>query len=67
MKIKKLNIAIEESLNIVIIGDSLDNQTMERITELHHEYSDIFPTTFSEMKGVEGELGEMKIPLRPDS
>ena len=40
---------------------------MERITELLHEYSDLFPTMFSEMKGVAGELGEMKIPLRPNA
>jgi hypothetical protein len=40
---------------------------VERITELLCEYSDLFPTTFSEMKGVAGELGEMKIPLRPDA
>jgi hypothetical protein len=33
---------------------------------LLREYSDLFPTTFTEMKGIVGELGEMKIPLRPD-
>jgi hypothetical protein len=38
---------------------------MEKIIELPREYSDLFPTTFSDMKGVLGELGEMKIPLRP--
>jgi hypothetical protein len=40
---------------------------VERITELLCEYSDLFPTTFSKMKWVEKELGEMKIPLRQDS
>jgi hypothetical protein len=39
---------------------------MENIIELLHEYSDLFPTTFLEMKGVVGELGEMNIPLRSD-
>jgi hypothetical protein len=29
------------------------------------EYSDLFPTTFTEMKGIARELGEMKIPLKP--
>ena len=28
------------------------------------EYRDLFPTTFTEMKGIVGELGEMNIPLR---
>ena len=31
-----------------------------------HKYSDLFPTTFKEMKGTTRELGEMKIPLRHD-
>jgi hypothetical protein len=38
---------------------------MKKITELLREYNDLFPATFSEMKGVAGKLGEMKIPLRP--
>jgi hypothetical protein len=42
-----------------------DDQTVESITELLHEYNDLFPTTFTEMKGIAKELGEMKIPLRP--
>jgi hypothetical protein len=29
------------------------------------KYSDLFPTTFMEMKGITREQGEMKIPLRP--
>ena len=32
-----------------------------------HEYQDLFPTIFLEMKGIVGDLGEMKIPLRPDA
>lgn len=39
---------------------------MERITQLLHEYNYLFPTTFTEMKGIAGELGEMKIPLKPE-
>ena len=31
-----------------------------------HEYQDLFPTNFSKMKGILGDLGEMKIPLRLD-
>jgi hypothetical protein len=40
---------------------------MEKIADLLCEYQDLFPTTFSEMKGIAGELGEMKIPLKPDA
>ena len=32
-----------------------------------HEYIDLFPTTFTEMKGIAGELGEMNIPLRSEA
>jgi hypothetical protein len=31
---------------------------------LLHKYNDLFPTTFTEMKGMARELGEMNIPLR---
>jgi hypothetical protein len=36
---------------------------METIIELLHEYNDLFPTTFTYMKGITRELVEMKIPL----
>jgi hypothetical protein len=35
------------------IGDYWDEQTLERITELLRKYSDLFPTTFTEMKGID--------------
>jgi hypothetical protein len=34
---------------------------------LLREYRDLFPTTFIEMKGIAGELGEMNIPLIPEA
>jgi hypothetical protein len=46
------------------IGDYWDEKTLERITKLLCEYSDLFPTTFIDMKGIVGELGEMKIPIK---
>jgi hypothetical protein len=49
------------------IGDYWDEKTMESITELLREYNDLFSTTFIEMKGLVGELGEMKIPLRDEA
>jgi hypothetical protein len=32
-----------------------------------HKYSDLFPTTFIEMKGIAGEIGYMNIPLKPEA
>jgi hypothetical protein len=49
------------------IGDYWDEQIVERITELLCKYSDMFPTTFSNMKGIEEDLGEMKIPLKHEA
>ena len=40
---------------------------MGKIIDLLHEFQDLFPTIFFEMKGIVGDLGEMKIPLRPDA
>ena len=48
------------------IGDYWDEETMAKITNLLHEFQEIFSTKFYEMKGILGDLGEMKIPLKPD-
>jgi len=34
---------------------------------LLQDYEDIFPTSFIELKGIKGYLGEMKIDIKPDS
>jgi hypothetical protein len=67
IKIKKANIGTIEQPKMVNIGDYWDEQTLERIIELLHEYSNLFPTTFTEMKGIARELGEMNIPLRSEA
>jgi len=63
LKIKKVNIGTIENPKIASIQYYWDNQIVERITKLLHEYSDLFPTKFLEMKGLAGELGEIKISL----
>ena len=40
---------------------------MANITDLLHEFQDLFPTKFLDMKGILGDLGEMKIPLKLDA
>jgi hypothetical protein len=67
IKVKKVNIGTMEHPKMASIGDYWDEPTVESITELLREYNDLFPTTFTEMKGIAGELGEMKIPLRPEA
>jgi hypothetical protein len=46
------------------IGDYWDEKIVERIIELLRKYNDMFPTNFTEMKGIAGELGEMNTPLK---
>jgi hypothetical protein len=40
---------------------------MDKIADLLHEYQHLFPATFSKMKGIARDLGEMKIPLKPSA
>jgi hypothetical protein len=65
IKVNKFNIRTTEHTKMASIGDYWDEPTVEIIIELLREYNDLFPTTFREMKGIAGELGELKIPLRP--
>jgi hypothetical protein len=67
IKVNKFNIGTIEHPKMASIGDYWNEQTVESITDLLNEYSELFPTTFTEMKGIVGEIGEMKIPLRPEA
>ena len=40
---------------------------MNEVHSLLQEYEDLFPKTFSEIKGIKGAMGEMKIELKPGS
>ena len=62
---KKGNIGIVENQKMASIGDYWDEKIVESIIELLCEYNNLFPKTFTEMKGIVRELGEMNIPLRP--
>ena len=64
VKIKKVNIGTEVDPKVVSIGDYWDNETLGHIADLLQEYQDLFPTKFIEMKGILGDLGVMKIPLK---
>jgi hypothetical protein len=46
------------------VGDYWDDATIGKIIELLHEYHDLFPTKFTDMKGIKGPMGEIKIPLK---
>jgi CTP:phosphocholine cytidylyltransferase-like protein len=65
LKLHKVNIGSEDHPKIASIGDYWDEQTMTEIQALLHEYEDLFLKNFSELKGIKGNLGEMKIELKP--
>ena len=67
LKIRKFNIGAEDNPKFSSVGDYWDEETMEKIMDLLHEFQDLFPTKFLKMKGILGDLGEMKIPLKPDA
>ena len=60
LKIRKVNIGSEENPKFAYIGDYWDEETMAKITDLLHEFQDLFPTRFSEMKGILGTMGRRK-------
>ena len=67
LKIRKVNIGTEENPKFANVGDYWDEETMAKITDLLHEFQDLSPTKFSKMKCILGDLGEMKILLKPNS
>ena len=67
IKLKKINIGTKVEPKFASIGDYWDDETIGHIVDLLHEYQDIFPTKFTEMKGIIGDLEVMYIPLKADT
>ena len=67
IKIKKINIGTDTEPKFASIGDYWNDETVGHIADLLHEYQDLFPTKFTEMKGIVGDLGVMRIPLKEDA
>lgn len=62
---RKHNIGTEEELKRDTIGDYWDEEMISQVVYLLKECENIFPSTFSKIKGIAGELREMKIILGP--
>ena len=67
LKIKKVNIGSEDNPKFANIGDYWDEETVAKIIDLLHDFQDLLPMKFKEMKAIVGDLGEMKIPLKTDA
>lgn len=64
LKTRQVNIGIEVELKILDIGDYWNDATVDKVIELLCEYQDLFPTKFSNFKGIVGDLGVLKITLK---
>ena len=64
IKIKQINIGTETEPKFASIGDYWNDETVGQITDLLHDYPDLFPTKFTEMKGIVRDLGVMRILLK---
>ena len=62
-----MNIGSKKEPKFATIGDYWDEETVSKFIELLHEYQELFPTMFSKMKGIIGDLGVMKIRHKPDA
>lgn len=63
IKTKKHNILTEEKLKMEIVGDYWNEEIMTEIVDLVKEYQYIFPSIFYKIKGISGELGDMRMQL----
>lgn len=66
LKTKQVNIGAKVHPKFTNIGDYWDEDIMEKFMELLREYHDFFPTMFSDIKGIVGDMGFMKITLKPN-
>lgn len=66
LKTKQVNIGSKAQPRFANIGEYWDKDIVEKVMELLREYHDLFPTKFSYMKGIVGDIGVMKITLKPD-
>ena len=67
MKIKEVHIELLKNPNFSNMRDYWDEEAVAKITDLLHEYQNLFPANLSKMRGIMGDLGEIKIPLRLDA
>lgn len=54
LKLCEVNIGTKEQSKLAKIGDYWDENSVGKVAELLTEYQDLFPTKFSELKGIMG-------------
>jgi len=67
LKTKQINIGTKAEPKFAKIGDYWDGTTVDKIIKLLREHQDLFPTKFTELKGIIGDLGVINITLKLDT
>ena len=64
---KQVNIGTEAEPKFENIEDHWDDAMVDKVAKFLHEYQDLFPTKFTDLKGIIRDLGVMKITLKPNA
>jgi len=65
-EIEVINLGTEEDKKEIKIEALLDARVKERIVELLREYSDIFAWSYKDMPGLDPDVVEHRLPLKPE-
>jgi len=65
-EIEVINLGTEEDKKEIKIGALLDARVKERIVELLKEYSNIFSWSYKDMQGLDPDVVEHRLPLKPE-
>ena len=67
LKTKQVNIGTEAEPKFTKIGDYWDDMKVDKVVEFLLEYQELFPTNFTDLKGIIGDLGMMKNTLKTNT
>jgi len=66
-KMRKVNIGMKDNPKFTNIKHYWNKETIEKIVDLLREYRDLFLNIFSKMKGIVGDIRELRTLLNPDT
>lgn len=64
LKMKQVNIRTEVEPKYAMLSDYWDDATVDKVAKLLREYQYLFLTKITDLKGIVGDLGMMKITLK---
>lgn len=63
LKLKQINIRIEEQPQLITMGDYWNTEIVNQVTSLFLEYKDVFASSYKDLKGILPKLEEHRIEL----